>query len=432
MNNHSSVSVTTPFAASIMLKASTDDNDEWIVSGPAVSLQRDYDGEVIEKTGIVDAIKRWITDFKGHIDYEHGYSRSVMSGKPDPDLIIARGVDVTEIDGRPWITARLLKGKDLAEKVWRHLKSGGELGFSIEGVGTFHPQDKTRRVVTEIRRMTIAPIPKGFDQTLRVGRPLPDLAVVAKALVDGVAAVGVDAVGPHVTKAADMPVQGAMLTQDQAHYRPDGSRWACRNCAHWEGGGKCDKVQGTVYADGNCDYFEAPPDTDSGETQAVVLLVDERGVRKALTTGGGIVADQDTGGRALRKQSIEGKRRPPKLGTGERFKKLEHSLAARGARNPAALAAWIGRKKYGKKRFARLGKSEDYVLRWRSDGNGWMAKADHGVYGIASRDNMFGGYYMTYNSRAVERLGAVGSEAAARRLCEMHHERHSGGAGGKL
>lgn len=47
------------------------------------------------------------------------------------------------------------------------------------------------------------------------------------------------------------------------------------------------------------------------------------------------------------------KRKPP-LGTGERFRALTAELEARGARNPKALAAWIGRKKWGAKRFAEL------------------------------------------------------------------------------
>lgn len=46
----------------------------------------------------------------------------------------------------------------------------------------------------------------------------------------------------------------------------------------------------------------------------------------------------------------------PKLGTGQRFRQLEGSLSQRGVRNPAALAAYIGRKKYGAKRFAALGR----------------------------------------------------------------------------
>lgn len=44
----------------------------------------------------------------------------------------------------------------------------------------------------------------------------------------------------------------------------------------------------------------------------------------------------------------------PKLGTGKRFEKLSKSLAAKGAEDPGALAAYIGRKKYGKKKFQKL------------------------------------------------------------------------------
>jgi hypothetical protein len=43
-----------------------------------------------------------------------------------------------------------------------------------------------------------------------------------------------------------------------------------------------------------------------------------------------------------------------KLGSGARFKALKGKLARKGATNPGALAAWIGRKKYGKKRFQKL------------------------------------------------------------------------------
>jgi hypothetical protein len=43
-----------------------------------------------------------------------------------------------------------------------------------------------------------------------------------------------------------------------------------------------------------------------------------------------------------------------KLGTGSRFKRLTKTLSRKGIRNPKALAAWIGRRKWGKKRFAKL------------------------------------------------------------------------------
>lgn len=41
-------------------------------------------------------------------------------------------------------------------------------------------------------------------------------------------------------------------------------------------------------------------------------------------------------------------------GTGERFKKLKKALGKKGATNPGALAAWIGRKKFGAKRFNKM------------------------------------------------------------------------------
>jgi hypothetical protein len=44
----------------------------------------------------------------------------------------------------------------------------------------------------------------------------------------------------------------------------------------------------------------------------------------------------------------------PKLGTGKRFASLSSTLAKRGATNPGALAAAIGRKKYGAKKMASL------------------------------------------------------------------------------
>jgi HK97 family phage prohead protease len=46
--------------------------------------------------------------------------------------------------------------------------------------------------------------------------------------------------------------------------------------------------------------------------------------------------------------------RAAKLGSGARFKALKASLAAKGARDPGALAAHIGRKKYGKAKFMSL------------------------------------------------------------------------------
>jgi hypothetical protein len=43
-----------------------------------------------------------------------------------------------------------------------------------------------------------------------------------------------------------------------------------------------------------------------------------------------------------------------KLGSGARFKKVEAEAKASGAKNPAAVAAAAGRKKYGQKKMTAL------------------------------------------------------------------------------
>lgn len=45
-----------------------------------------------------------------------------------------------------------------------------------------------------------------------------------------------------------------------------------------------------------------------------------------------------------------------KLGSGTRFKVLEKSIKASGAKDPAAVAASVGRKKYGSEKMALLAK----------------------------------------------------------------------------
>jgi hypothetical protein len=53
---------------------------------------------------------------------------------------------------------------------------------------------------------------------------------------------------------------------------------------------------------------------------------------------------------------ISGKKKAPKLGSGKRFKKLANNLARKGIRDPDALAASIGRKKFGNKKMENLAK----------------------------------------------------------------------------
>lgn len=58
-------------------------------------------------------------------------------------------------------------------------------------------------------------------------------------------------------------------------------------------------------------------------------------------------------GNPTKKKAVKKKKAP--LGSGGRFAALKGQLANRpGVTNPAALAAYIGRKKYGAKKFGQL------------------------------------------------------------------------------
>lgn len=60
-----------------------------------------------------------------------------------------------------------------------------------------------------------------------------------------------------------------------------------------------------------------------------------------------------------------------KLGGGGRFAALKAKLASQGAANPSALAAYIGRKKYGKKKMASMAsKGKKRSLASGGNGNG--------------------------------------------------------------
>ena len=50
----------------------------------------------------------------------------------------------------------------------------------------------------------------------------------------------------------------------------------------------------------------------------------------------------------------EKKKKMPKLGSGTRFKHCEEKARASGAKDPAAVCAARGRKKYGKKKFQKM------------------------------------------------------------------------------
>jgi len=64
-------------------------------------------------------------------------------------------------------------------------------------------------------------------------------------------------------------------------------------------------------------------------------------------------------GQKLKSGSMKGGKNQPaskaKLGSGGRFKALESKLSKKGVKDPGALAAAIGRAKYGAKKMGQMG-----------------------------------------------------------------------------
>lgn len=53
-------------------------------------------------------------------------------------------------------------------------------------------------------------------------------------------------------------------------------------------------------------------------------------------------------------ERYRGAKAESKPGEGGRFKALKGALAAKGAKSPGGLAAWIGRRKHGKEAFQKM------------------------------------------------------------------------------
>ena len=170
------------FNASVLIKSAKETEDgKWIVSGPVASLEKDYDGDIIEKAALNRGLK-YFTDFGKQVDWEHQYSKT-----KDADFLIGKGIAIEEVDGKPWLVTQLFKSKPYAQKLWRHLQDEGEAGYSIEGICKARsPKDHARIVDMEVHRVTISPTPKGLGQTKIMPGVPSSLMSLMKSVVEDV------------------------------------------------------------------------------------------------------------------------------------------------------------------------------------------------------------------------------------------------------
>ena len=67
------------------------------------------------------------------------------------------------------------------------------------------------------------------------------------------------------------------------------------------------------------------------------------------------MARMNIAGRRAARKNYEKVAEESPAGEGSRFQAVKDEAEASGARNPAAVAASVGRKKYGAKKFAKMG-----------------------------------------------------------------------------
>jgi hypothetical protein len=203
------------FNSWVLLTKATESFDDWIVSGPVADVDvADYDGETLVKAGVMRGLELH-GKLGGHIDYEHQYPKT-----KDPKWLIGKSVEVSEVDGKPWLTVLLHKagpGAELARKVWDSVKNGIRMGFSIWGSGVKDRLDPKRIIDTKIMMVTIAPSPKGFGQFLQAGEAPAGLYAIAKALTDDGVVLGIEDDWTEIEKAeTEMwpPIAKALTTGD--------------------------------------------------------------------------------------------------------------------------------------------------------------------------------------------------------------------------
>lgn len=111
------------------------------------------------------------------------------------------------------------------------------------------------------------------------------------------------------------------------------------------------------------DYFQSDPWKDDGAELGDSPLMEESPAVDAVYDWGNPLIVEGVPGIGCRvgalEEDVEICERQPEVPTatvagGSRFAHLEHQLRLRGVRNPAGLAAWIGRRKYGARRFAQM------------------------------------------------------------------------------
>lgn len=163
-------------------KATSGDKD-WIVSGYPASESRDYDDELMLRSGVKKGLDFWREKMGGWADWDHQYKAT-----KNPKFLIGKGLseDYKDSSGRPIVAVRLFKDRDISKTIWDDLldvEKGVHYGYSVQGRG--NKDDKGRITHVDINLVTISPLPMGFKEVgIKPGIPTGSMQEIAKALME--------------------------------------------------------------------------------------------------------------------------------------------------------------------------------------------------------------------------------------------------------
>jgi hypothetical protein len=157
-----------------LLKATEEDGERYIY-GVASTESVDCADEIVEATGIKKSAEWYLKH--GIVDYDH---QSQL--KNDPKYIIGRPVKLDwDKDNRTHFKAKLHKGVEMADHIWKLAKAGDPLGFSVGGKVLERRKEydpKLNKNVTKISKVflnhiAVTPFPANGD-TMLTTRPYAD------------------------------------------------------------------------------------------------------------------------------------------------------------------------------------------------------------------------------------------------------------------
>ncbi|MHA2426517.1 MAG: hypothetical protein ACXADB_00555 [Candidatus Hermodarchaeia archaeon] len=153
-----------------------EENGKWIVYLQASNEMKDQDGEIVEVTALKKAADYFLSH--GIVTWDH---KQKVTG--DPGFIIGEPLDVKFTNkNETLVKGFLYKSNDIAQKVWKNIKSGARrIGASIGGGILQKAETTIKQVVWDEAALTHKPV---NDGTLGSVQLVP-FAAFAKALTAG-------------------------------------------------------------------------------------------------------------------------------------------------------------------------------------------------------------------------------------------------------